>query len=296
VLGGAARPAVRRRRVDAGGLNSFYLIADEPEVYGLPRDPNSRRATSSRAPRYRPWGGPGRTPGCGELPEAEDGRACLTPFFTASPHWTWWIILYFFVGGIAGGAVMLATLLRLLGKPETSPSHDSGTIWASVCGRERPAAHDRSRAPAALSGTCCSSPTPGSRCSRPGPRCPWGVGLMLFRGFTFLAAAGAAAEEGWLPWPRLRILGEGALGRGIGVLASLFGLFLAGYTGVLLAVSNRPIWADSNWLGSCSCSRRRRPRRRLCSCSLPERATVPPPASRGSRGSTGAPSCSSCSR
>jgi formate-dependent nitrite reductase membrane component NrfD len=27
------------------------------------------------------------------------------------------------------------------------------------------------------------------------------------------------------------------------------GLFLAGYTGVLLAVSNRPIWADSSWLG-----------------------------------------------
>ena len=42
-------------------------------------------------------------------------------FFTASPHWTWWIILYFFVGGIAGGAVMLATLLRFFGAPEDQP-------------------------------------------------------------------------------------------------------------------------------------------------------------------------------
>ncbi|HYU90586.1 MAG TPA: NrfD/PsrC family molybdoenzyme membrane anchor subunit, partial [Gemmatimonadales bacterium] len=42
-------------------------------------------------------------------------------FFTASPHWTWWIILYFFVGGIAGGAVMLATLLRSLGRPDDQP-------------------------------------------------------------------------------------------------------------------------------------------------------------------------------
>ena len=27
------------------------------------------------------------------------------------------------------------------------------------------------------------------------------------------------------------------------------GFFLAGYTGVLLSVTNRPIWADSTWLG-----------------------------------------------
>ena len=32
-------------------------------------------------------------------------------FFTASPHWTWWIILYFFVGGIAGTAFFLVSLL-----------------------------------------------------------------------------------------------------------------------------------------------------------------------------------------
>jgi formate-dependent nitrite reductase membrane component NrfD len=33
------------------------------------------------------------------------------------------------------------------------------------------------------------------------------------------------------------------------VLGSIFGLFIAGYTGVLLAVTNRPIWADSTLLG-----------------------------------------------
>ena len=35
----------------------------------------------------------------------------------------------------------------------------------------------------------------------------------------------------------------------IAVLGSIFGLFIAGYTGVLLAVTNRPIWADSTLLG-----------------------------------------------
>ena len=32
-------------------------------------------------------------------------------FFTAAPHWTWWILLYFFIGGIAGTAFMLVSLL-----------------------------------------------------------------------------------------------------------------------------------------------------------------------------------------
>ena len=41
----------------------------------------------------------------------------------------------------------------------------------------------------------------------------------------------------------------GALGTLIGILGGVFGAFLAGYTGVLLSVTNRPIWADTNLLG-----------------------------------------------
>ena len=33
-------------------------------------------------------------------------------------------------------------------------------------------------------------------------------------------------------------------------MAGLLGVFIAGYTGVLLSVTNRPIWADSPWLGA----------------------------------------------
>ncbi len=33
------RLSLRRRRKDVGGLNSFYLLVDKPEVYGLPPDP-----------------------------------------------------------------------------------------------------------------------------------------------------------------------------------------------------------------------------------------------------------------
>jgi protein NrfD len=171
-------------------------------------------------------------------------------FFTASPHWTWWIILYFFVGGIAGGAVMLATLLRFFGKPEDQPiarlGYYLGLGGVVVSGLLLTIDLER---PLRFWHMLLQSHTGWPMFKAWAPMSVGAWGLMLFGGFTFLAAAGAAAEEGWLPWPRLRILAEGTLGRVIGVLASGFGLFIAGYTGVLLAVSNRPIWADSNWLG-----------------------------------------------
>ena len=42
-------------------------------------------------------------------------------FFTGSPHWAWYIILYFFIGGIAGGAFFLASMLHLFGRPADRP-------------------------------------------------------------------------------------------------------------------------------------------------------------------------------
>ncbi len=39
------------------------------------------------------------------------------------------------------------------------------------------------------------------------------------------------------------------LGSIIAVIGGLFGFYVAGYTGVLLAVTNRPIWSDTPLLG-----------------------------------------------
>ena len=36
-------------------------------------------------------------------------------WFTESPEWGWYIVVYFFLGGIAGGAAFLSGLLDLLG-------------------------------------------------------------------------------------------------------------------------------------------------------------------------------------
>jgi formate-dependent nitrite reductase membrane component NrfD len=78
-------------------------------------------------------------------------------------------------------------------------------------------------------------------------------GLLLFGVFSSLAALSVLSEDR----PRIKVLqsapvrflrrpGPAAV---IAVLGSIFGLFIAGYTGVLLAVTNRPVWADSNLLG-----------------------------------------------
>src|SRR6266568_5659520 len=38
--------------------------------------------------------------------------------FVADPEWGWWIILYFYLGGIAAGAYFMATLIDLFGHEE----------------------------------------------------------------------------------------------------------------------------------------------------------------------------------
>jgi formate-dependent nitrite reductase membrane component NrfD len=76
----------------------------------------------------------------------------------------------------------------------------------------------------------------------------WAV--MIFGLFAFLSFLAALAEDERIPWPALRRLRAPA-GPGIvvTVIGGLAGFYVAGYTGVLLAVTNRPIWSDTPLLG-----------------------------------------------
>ena len=38
--------------------------------------------------------------------------------FVVSPDWHWWIVFYFFLGGIAAGTYFLATLIEMFGQEE----------------------------------------------------------------------------------------------------------------------------------------------------------------------------------
>jgi protein NrfD len=175
-------------------------------------------------------------------------------FFTAAPHWTWWIILYFFVGGIAGSAFFLASLLHLFGRPADRPLVRLGYYLAFagaiLSGLLLPIDLDR---PERFWHMLIQSNT-GQPMFKPWvPMSVGAWGLLLFGLFAFLAALAAASEDR----PNVRLLQSAPVRalrrRGPSavtvVLGSILGLFIAGYTGVLLAVTNRPIWADSTLLG-----------------------------------------------
>src|SRR4051794_33433768 len=58
--------------------------------------------------------------------------------FVADPHWGWWIVLYFYLGGMAAGAYFVAALVELFGNAEDRAVARTGFRLAfplvAVCG------------------------------------------------------------------------------------------------------------------------------------------------------------------
>lgn len=170
--------------------------------------------------------------------------------FTAAPHWRWLIVLYFFIGGIAGGSFFLAALLDLFGTPQDRPivrtgyyvaflgAVVSGILLTVDLGHPERFWHMLIQSERVL---------PMFKYWSPMSVGAWG--LLLFSGLALLATLGALHEAGQMRWTLLRPLHGGVIGSLIAVLGGLCGLFLAGYTGALLSVTNRPLWADTTWLG-----------------------------------------------
>src|SRR5438552_2137538 len=70
--------------------------------------------------------------------------------------------------------------------------------------------------------------------------------LLAFGGFALLSVVAALAEAGRIRWTwPLRLRAPGPLGTLVSLVGGLLGFFVTGYTGVLLAVTNRPIWSDT---------------------------------------------------
>ena len=171
-------------------------------------------------------------------------------FFTRPPHWQWYIIFYFFIGGIAGGCFFLSALLQLFGSRGDRPIVRLGYYIAFIgvvisgillivdLGRPDRFWH-----------MMIQNKTGRLMFKYWSPMSVGAWGLLLFGGFTFLAALGAAYEDGRLRWRMAGRLAERPLSTIIAVAGGVMGFFLAGYTGVLLSVTNRPVWADSSWLG-----------------------------------------------
>jgi protein NrfD len=171
-------------------------------------------------------------------------------FFTKPPHWEWLVIVYFFVGGIAAGSYVIAALLDLFGDTRDRPVVRLGYYVALVG--------------IMLSGALLTMDLGRPerfwhmliQSKRGWPMLKWwspmslgSWGITMFGLFALISALTALDEAGSLRSTLLRKLREGMLGKVITVLGIVFGFFVAGYTGILLSVTNRPIWADTPLLG-----------------------------------------------
>jgi protein NrfD len=170
-------------------------------------------------------------------------------FFTKAPDWTWLIIIYFFLGGIAGGAAFLGGILDIWGAEADRPIARIAHLIAAplitigglllIFDLNRPERfwHNLFQS---------ENGTPIFKWWS-----PISFGTWTISAFTVIAGivfVGVLAEIGYLP-KGLAILREGALGKTLSVLTGLLGIFLCGYTGLLLTVTNRPLWGDTTMLG-----------------------------------------------
>jgi protein NrfD len=171
-------------------------------------------------------------------------------FFTEPPHWRWYIVFYFFIGGIAGGCFFLAALLHLFGRSGDRPiirlAYYITFIGVVISGILLIVDLDR---PERFWHMMIQSETGRPMFKYWSPMSVGVWGLLGFGLFSTLAALGALYEDGKVRWGIAARLARRPVSTIIAVVGGIFGFFLAGYTGVLLAVTNRPVWADSSMLG-----------------------------------------------
>ncbi len=178
-----------------------------------------------------------------------------TQHFAGAPEWTWYILFYFFLAGLAGGAYFLATLLRYWGTPADEPVARLGFYVPF---------------PATLLGLLLLTldlkqplrfwhmlfnTTPGQFGLNFNSRTPMSVGvwaLLVASVFAFVVFVDSLVRDGRMHnriGRRLAALLDGTVGLVWNVIGTILYLFIAGYTGVLIAVSNQPVWSDSWALG-----------------------------------------------
>ena len=175
--------------------------------------------------------------------------------FVRDPHWTWYILFYFFFAGIAGGSYMIATLLRLRGTPSDEPVARIGFYVTFVVLLCCPPLLIIDLGQPLRFWHMMWNLTPGADAPNFKSISPMSVGvwgLLLFNAFAGISFVETLVKDGKLKIgvvTKLVGLLDGPLGKVVNILGCVFGLFIAGYTGVLLAVSNQPLWSDTWTLG-----------------------------------------------
>ena len=155
------------------------------------------------------------------------------------PVWTWEVPVYFWLGGMAGGAYLTASAAELFGDDDDRRATGAGFYVAAAA-------------------VLPCAPLLIADLGRPErfhhmlrifkPLSPMNLGAWTLAGFTPMTVARAMAQAD----DRLPALMSSLLklvpNRLVELVGAVFGMVLAGYTGVLLAATNVPLWAKSRLL------------------------------------------------
>jgi formate-dependent nitrite reductase membrane component NrfD len=170
--------------------------------------------------------------------------------FAAPPNWEWWILGYFFFGGLSGGSYAIGTLLRLVGAPADQRAARIAFITSFIALVPCPIFLILDLGQPIRFVNMLFDASGGGLVFKPWS--PMSVGswaLLGFGLFSFVSFLGAVAESGWHAADPIARLLRGTIGAAWSVIGTGLGFFVCGYTGVLLAVSNQPVWSDGWPLG-----------------------------------------------
>ena len=173
----------------------------------------------------------------------------------ADPEWHGLIVWYFFLGGIAAGAYVMAALADLFGDADDRPGVRVAYYLAfplvGVCGLLLTIDLGR---PERFWHMLIQSNTGWPMFKWWSPMSVGSWGLSAFGLFSFASFVGVLAEDGWLGLKRFSALASrlrtGWTGRLFALGGSLSAFFLGSYTGVLLGASNQPVWSNTTWIGA----------------------------------------------
>src|SRR5437667_2754172 len=173
--------------------------------------------------------------------------------FVVPPNWEWYILLYFFFAGLAGGAFVIGTMLRLFGTAADWVASRIAFLISLplllICpilltvdlGKPLDFWHMLFDA---------NTGTPILKVWSPMSLGAWA--LLIFGFFAFVMFLVALGEGGYVRSRALSGVGRlptNVFGLVFMVIGAILGIFIAAYTGVLLAVSNQPVWSDTWTLG-----------------------------------------------
>ncbi|HEX7335806.1 MAG TPA: NrfD/PsrC family molybdoenzyme membrane anchor subunit [Gemmatimonadales bacterium] len=174
-----------------------------------------------------------------------------------APRWGWYVVLYFFIGGLIAGCYAIASALQVVGDPRDREAvrigHRLAFPGVLVCavllivdlGRPERFWHMIIKSH--------HFPEPIFKYWSPISLGSWI--LSLFGALAFVSFIGVLLETGRLRWKPLVRLHQrvrqlpGWVSKAWGILGCLVGIALAGYTGVLMVSAVTPVWHNAVPLG-----------------------------------------------